>query len=172
VCWCCELHANIEQLLYLTRKHGVKILPRFLCSVENCSRGVGEVVGDASAKSATWMNGAVLIFVETVGKAEELVERGIMVLDTHVPVLLLCAPDVKVTVPLVPPFVRDSYIEGELLHYSWVVYLLKKLFTGFKSPLQKHVLSHRRQCFMLLNNRRKDLNLVLRVNTDGFDYLF
>ena len=47
----------------LSRMHGFKISPNALCSLEDCSLAVGEVVGYSSIMSASRMNGAVVIFV-------------------------------------------------------------------------------------------------------------
>jgi len=80
-------HAAMESLDHLTPKHGVRISPSGPCSVEDVCLAVGDVVGDLDVKSASWMDGAIVVFVATVAKAEELVARGIVVSGTHVPVL-------------------------------------------------------------------------------------
>ncbi len=47
-------------------------------SVEKCCLAVGEVVGHESILSASKMNNAIVIFLSTVEKANELVEAGIV----------------------------------------------------------------------------------------------
>ncbi|KAF7659083.1 hypothetical protein LDENG_00003500 [Lucifuga dentata] len=48
---------------------------------------------------------------------------------------------------------------------------MKKVLSGCKSPLLKHVVSHHRQVYMILNNRQADLNLKFHVRVDDFDYI-
>jgi len=40
---------------------------------------------------------------------------------------------------------------------------------GFKDHLLKHVVSHRRYVYMVLNNRIEELNLCIRVRVDSSD---
>ena len=47
---------------------------------------------------------------------------------------------------------------------------MKKILSGFKSPLMKHV-SHRRHIYMILNNREAELNLRFHVKVDDYDYV-
>ncbi|XP_068448193.1 uncharacterized protein [Clinocottus analis] len=161
----------MEQLHKLTRKHGVKIAPCFPCSVEDCSLAVGKLVGYSSVKSAARVNRAVVIFLESVQKVNTVVQEGIVVFDTHVPVFPLSTPAVRVVVSNVPPFMKDDMITGELSRHGRVVSPVKKLSSGCKSPLLKHVVSHRRQLFMILNNRNEELNLVFKLREEGFDYV-
>ncbi len=61
----------------LTRHHAVKVASAV--SVEDCCLAIGEAVGHGSILSASKMNNAVVIFLNTVDKANELVEQGIVV---------------------------------------------------------------------------------------------
>ncbi|KAM6901454.1 uncharacterized protein PEZ65_019563 [Lycodopsis pacificus] len=81
---------------------------------------------------------------ESIQKANTVVESGIVVFDTLVPVLPLSTPAVKVTVSNVPPFIRDEAITREL---------------------------SRRQLFMVLNNRNEELNVVFKLRVEEFDYV-
>ncbi len=58
-------------------------------SVEKCCLAVGEVVGHESILSASKMNNAIVIFLSTVERANELVEAGIVVDELFTPVLPL-----------------------------------------------------------------------------------
>ena len=69
-------------LTKLTRRHGFKVMPTAPCSVEECSLAVAEIVGYDSVKSAARMNGGIVIFVDTVEKANTIVEGGIVLNDT------------------------------------------------------------------------------------------
>lgn len=43
---------------------------------------------------------------------------------------------------------------------------VRKVPTGFKSPLLRHAVSHKRQPLMVLNSRTQELNLVFRVEVE------
>lgn len=58
----------------------------------------------------------------------------------------------------------------ELSRYGQIVYPIKKIPLGCKSPLVKHLVSFRRQVFMILKNGEDELDLVLKFKAEGFDY--
>ncbi|KAM9738114.1 uncharacterized protein ACNS7B_013564 [Menidia menidia] len=155
----------------LTRKNGIKVGAGSPCSVEEVCLAVGEVIGHGSIRSAARMNGAVVCFVEKVEQAQQLVEVGVSVGDLFLQVSPLILPAAKVTLSNVPPFISDEFLIKELSRHGKVVSPLKKVPTGCKSPLLKHVVSHRRQLFMILNRKDEELNLRFRVRIDEFDYV-
>uniref|UniRef100_G3NB31 CCHC-type domain-containing protein n=1 Tax=Gasterosteus aculeatus TaxID=69293 RepID=G3NB31_GASAC len=114
--------------------------------------------------SAAWMKRAVVIFVDSVEKAREVVASGVVIRGAHVPVFPLA-----VTVANVPPFVPDGVLLEELVKHGKVVSPLKNLSSGCKSPLMRHVVSHRRQLHMVLT-KPQALDLVIKVRIEGFDY--
>ena len=154
----------------LSRKHGVKISTSFSVSVEECSLAVAEVVGHSSVRSAARMNGAVVIFVDSVAKANKVVESGIVVKDSFVSVAPLTAPAARVTISNIPPFIGDEALARELSRHGKIVSAIRKLPSGCKSPLLRHVVSHRRQVHMILNNKDCDLSLVFKFKVDDFEY--
>ncbi|KAL6113787.1 uncharacterized protein ACO6RY_04695 [Pungitius sinensis] len=154
----------------LTRKHGLKLAPCFACSVEDCGLAVGGLVGHGSVKSAARMNHAVVIFVDSVEKARKVVASGVVVRGTLVPELPLAEPAVRVTVSNVPPFVPDDALLGELVKHGTVVSQMRKVSSGCRSPLLRHVVSHRRQLHMVLA-KTQALNLVIKVRIEGFEYV-
>lgn len=72
---------------------------------------VCELVGYSSVKSASWINNAVLIFLDSVDKVYEVVENGIAIKDTLISLLSLLNPVRKVTISNVPPFIRNNLLE-------------------------------------------------------------
>lgn len=48
---------------------------------------------------------------------------------------------------------------------------MRMVLLGCKSPKLKHVVSHRRQVFMVLKDSTEDLNLSLSFKLDGFNYM-
>lgn len=152
----------------LTRRHGVKV--QCSLSVEECSLAIGNVVGHEFIKSASRMNNAIVVFLDTVEKAREVIASGIVVNDTLTPVLPLSSPATKVIISNVPPFISDSVIESNLTRYGRLVSSIRKIPLGCKSPLLKHVVSFRRQVFMVLNEDSEDLDLTMKIKVSGFDY--
>jgi len=161
----------MEDLGFLTRAHGVKVAPCFPCSEEEEVRlAVGDVVGDDSVKSAARINGAVVLFLDRVEKVNAVVVSGIVVRGTFVPVVPLAAPAVRVTIANVPPFIKEEVLMKELVKHGKVVSWLKMILSGWKSPQMRHMWSHRRHLFMILNNRSGELCLRVYIKVAGHDY--
>ena len=143
----------------------------FPCSVESIGLAVGEKVGHSSVVSAARMNSAVVVFLDRVEKVKSVVETGITVNGCYIQVLPLSQPSTRVVLSNVPPFITDEFLSRELSRQGKVASPIRKLLSGCKSPLLKHVVSHRRQLYMILNNRNEDLNLCFHVKVDDYDYV-
>ncbi len=152
----------------LTRRHGVKVASAI--SVEKCCLAVGEVVGHESILSASKMNNAIVIFLSTVEKANELVEAGIVVDELFTPVLPLSTPSKKVTLSNVPPFLSDEILAKTLSRYGKLVSPIKKIPIRSESSLLKHVVSFRRFVYMVMNDDA-DLDVSLHFRADEYDYI-
>lgn len=152
----------------LTRRHGVKV--QCSLSVEDCSLAIGEVVGHEHIKSASRMNNAIVVFLGSVDKAREIISSGIVVNDTLTPVLPLSTPATKVIISNVPPFISDDMIESHLMRYGRIVSPMRKISLGCKSPLLKHVVSFRRQVYMVLDQDDGHLDLTMKLKVGGFEY--
>ena len=168
-CSAAALHASME-FVKLTRRHGVKIASKFKFSVEECSLAVGKVVGNSSVKSAARMNSAIVIFVDSIDKANTLVENGVVIKNTFVPITPLATSAKKVIISNVPPFIRDEVLARELSRHGKIMSPIKKVHSGCKAPELKHVVSHRRQLHMILNNN-EEMNLAFKLKVDDFDYV-
>lgn len=103
--------AGFEQL---TRRHGLKVPVGAECSVEDTVLAVGEVVGHESIRSASRMNGAVVLFLNKVEKVNDIVESGIVINDRFVKIFPLVNPARKVLLSNVPPFISDEALQREL----------------------------------------------------------
>lgn len=160
---------GMESFEKLTRRHAVKIASN--ASVEVCSLAAGEVVGHDNILSAARMNNAIVLFLDTVELANELVERGLVVDGIFTAVLPLSTPSKKVTLSNVPPFIKDEVLAEILTRYGKLVSSIKKIPIGSKSPLLKHVVSFRRSVFMILKDNKDDLDLTLNVKVDNFSYV-
>ena len=154
----------------LTRRHAIKLAPAVRCSVEECSLAVGEVVGYGSIKSASRMNNSVVVFLDSVDKVNRVVESGVVIQDTFTPVFSLVNLAKKVIISNVPPFIRNEVLAKELSRHGQLVSPIKLIPLGCKSPQLKHVMSFRRQVFMILNRNEEDLHLTFKFKVDDFDY--
>ncbi len=139
-------------------------------SVEKCCLTVGEVVGHESILSASKMNNAIVIFLSTVERANELVEAGIVVDELFTPVLPLSTPSKKVTFSNVPPFLSDEILAKALSRYGKLVSLIKKIPISSESPLLKHVVLFRCFVYMIMNDDA-DLDVSLHFRADEYDYI-
>jgi len=152
----------------LTRRHGIKLLCNF--SVEECALAVGNVVGYNAIVSASKMNNAVVLFLNAIEKVNELVQTGVVINDALTLVLPLSSPSRKIIVSNVPPFVSDASIAKELSFFGKIVSPIRKIAFSCKSPLLKHVVSFRRQVYMVLKNNADELNLSFNVKVEDFNY--
>ncbi len=103
-------------------------------------------------------------------KANELVERGLVINDAFTVVLPLSMPSKRVTLSNVPPFVKDDFLVNMLSRYGKLVSPIKKTSLGNVSPLLKHVVSFRRYAYMVVKDNA-DLEVSFNFRVDDFDYM-
>lgn len=154
----------------LTRRHAIRLSPPGGSSVEECSIAVGEIVGFESIKSAARMNSAVVIFLDSVDKANQLLESGVVIQGTFTPVLSLVSPAKKIMISNVPPFLKNEMLEKELGRHGKLVSPIKMIPISSKSPHLKHVMSFRRQVLMIPKKSNEELNLIFKFKVDDFEY--
>jgi len=154
----------------LTRRHAFKLCPTVECSVEDCALAVGGVIGYESIKSASRMNNGVVIFVDSFDKVVTIVEQGVTVNDSLVQAVPLVNPAKKIILSQVPPFISNEMLERELSRHGQLMSPIKTIGLGCKSPHLRHVVSFRRQVFMILKNNNEELNLVFKFRVDDYDY--
>lgn len=158
---------RVQGLCSLTRRHAVKVTSAV--SIEDCCLAVGEVVGHSGVLSASRMNNALVVFLDSVEKANELVERGIVVSGEFVSVLPLSLPAKRVTLSNIPPFVSDEILTQALSRYGKLVSPIKKIPISSESPLLKHIVSFRRFVYMVIPDDA-DLDLSLNFRIEDFSY--
>ena len=105
----------------LTRRHAIKLQPTVQCSVEEAGLAVGEVVGFESVKSASRMNGAIVLFLDSTAKVGEVVERGVVIQDTFTPVSPLSTPATKIPISNARLFIKNEMLAKELSRYGKLV---------------------------------------------------
>ena len=69
------------------------------------------------------MNSAVVIFLDQVGKVNEVIENGITIKGLYVPVLPLSQPATKISLSNVPPFISDDFLKKELFRHGKIISL-------------------------------------------------
>ncbi|KAJ3585232.1 hypothetical protein NHX12_013953 [Muraenolepis orangiensis] len=154
----------------LSRRHAVKLSPAAQVSVEECSLAVGEKVGYKSVKFAAWMNRAVVVFLDSIDKVNSVVESGVAIRDVFTQVMPLFNSVRRVMISNAPPFLSNEALGRELGRYGLLVSPIRMVSLGCKSPHLKHVLSFRRNTFMILKNNEADLDLVMKFKVENFDY--
>lgn len=121
----------------LTRCHAIKVASAV--SIEACCLAVGELVGHSSVLSASRMNNATVVFLDSVDKANGLVEQGIVIDGEFISVLPLSMPAKKLIISNVPHFVSDVILMKALSRYGKLVSPIKKIPISSESPLLKHI---------------------------------
>ncbi|KAJ3582423.1 hypothetical protein NHX12_000629, partial [Muraenolepis orangiensis] len=154
----------------LSRRHAVKLSPDAQVSVEECSLAVGEKVGYKSVKFAARMNRAVVVFLDSIDKVNSVVESGVAIRDVFTQVMPLFNSARRVMISNAPPFLSNEALGMELGRYGLLVSPIRMVSLGCKSPHLKHVLSFRRNTFMILKNNEAVLDLVMKFKVENFDY--
>lgn len=159
---------RVQVLSSLTRRNAVKVAAAV--SVEECCLAIGEVVGHESVLSASRMNSAIVVFLNSVDKVNEVVEHGIVIGGDFVSVLPLSLPAKRVTLSNVPPFVSDEILTQALSRYGKLVSPIKKIPINSESPLLKHIVSFRRFAYMIIQDD-VELDMTLNFRIDNFEYV-
>ena len=121
----------------LTRRHAIKITAK--ASFEECSLAVGEIVGHDKILSTARMNRAVVLFLETVELANDVIEKGVVIDGVFTPVLSLSSPSKKVNISNIPPFIKDEILIESLSRHGKLVSPIRKIAISSSNPLLKHV---------------------------------
>ncbi len=101
-------------------------------------------MGLESILSASRVNGTAVIFLDSVDKANVVVEHRVTVGGEFIPVLPLSLPSKRVTLSNVPPIMSDDILIQALSRYGKLVSPIKKIPISTESPLLKHIVSFRR----------------------------
>ncbi|XP_051775232.1 uncharacterized protein LOC127525935 [Erpetoichthys calabaricus] len=160
--------ANLERL---SRCHGIKFISEEFVPLEAGVLAVGEVIGCENIKSASRMSGSIVAFLSSEDLVPIMVEKGVVINGSFVQVSPLAVPSRRVTISNAPPFLKNETIAKELERHGRLVSKIRYIPLGCKSPDLKHVLSFRRQVYMVLNRMDGDLNVAMKFRVDGFDYV-
>lgn len=117
------------------------------------------------------MNKAVVVFLKNESMACDVIESGLWVRDTFLPVTPLSTPATRVTISNVPPFIDNDVIKRELAHFGKFASAMIMIPLGCKNPALKHVMSFRRQVFMFLNGPTETLDASFHVTHGDGTYM-
>lgn len=79
--------------------------------VEEAALAVRDIVGNESLKSASRINEAIIIFLGSMSKMRELMEKGVVIEDTFNTVSPLTNLATNV-ISNVPPFIRNDWTQN------------------------------------------------------------
>lgn len=164
------MSADSDGFATLTARNGCKCIPDDSITVEDCLTAVSSEIGARNILSASRMNKAVVVFLKEESMVHHLVEVGLSVGDVFLPVLPLSSPSKKVTLSNVPPFISNDSLERLLGRYGKILMPIKMIPLGVKNPNLKHVMSFRRQTFMILNAEFQNLDVSVKLTLSGKDY--
>lgn len=164
------MSADSDGFATLTARNGCKCIPDDSITVEDCLTAVSSEIGARNILSASRMNKAVVVFLKEESMVHHLVEVGLSVGDVFLPVLPLSSPSKKVTLSNVPPFISNESLERLLGRYGKILMPIKMIPLGVKNPNLKHVMSFRRQTFMILNAEFQNLDVSVKLALSGKDY--
>ena len=155
----------------LSRKNGVRVIPSFSCTDEKVAQAVATSLNSPLAvKSVGRMTNSVVVFVDTVEGANQLIENGVEIDGKFVKVLPLATPSKKITLSNVPPFITDEALVQKLSCYGKVVGDIMKVNRNFNTTELKHCVSYKRTVFMNLDQRSGDFSASFKLVVDGYDY--
>lgn len=164
------MSADSDGFATLTARNGCKCVPDGSISVEDCLTAISSEIGARNILSASRMNKAFVVFLKEESMVHHLVEVGLSVGDAFLPVLPLSSPSKKVILSNVPPFISNDSLERLLGRYGKILMPIKMIPLGVKNPDLKHVMSFRRQTFMILNVEFQNLDVSVKLTLEGKDY--
>ncbi|KAI4874456.1 hypothetical protein NFI96_004291 [Prochilodus magdalenae] len=113
---------------------------------------------------------AVVLFLNTVERANDLVQTSIVLQDQLTPVHPLSTPAKKVILSNIPPFIKDEHLTRECFRFRKLVSPIRKIPLGCKSPLVRHLVSFRKVVYMVLKDGADAMDVTFKLRVDGFDY--
>nr|P14380.1 RecName: Full=Transposon TX1 uncharacterized 82 kDa protein; AltName: Full=ORF 1 [Xenopus laevis]AAA49975.1 ORF1 [Xenopus laevis] len=162
-----QVTAGVEKL---TRKHGVRCLMSSTHGIEAYIKAAAEVVGHSAVVAASKMYGKAIIFARTLTAVHTLVQRGITVGGSYVPVEPLEGLGTRVVLSNVPPFLQDHLLYPHLQALGELKSNMSRIPLGCKESRLRHVLSFKRQVQLLLPRGQDTIEGSFGVPFEGVLY--
>lgn len=153
----------------LSLRHGVRCVPDAGATVEDVLMAIGEQTGFENIVSASKMNKAVVIFLKDQSFVSKLIVSGVWVSGAFVTVSPLVSQSTRVNISNCPPYIPNACIENELQRFGKIVSEMTLTPLRCKNEALKHVLSFRRQLFMVLESPTLDISF--RVKHEDKSYM-
>lgn len=150
-------------------RHGVRCVPDASVTVEDVLVAIGEQIGFKNIVSASRMNKAVVVFLKDQSFVSKIIVSGVWVSGAFVIVSPLVSQSSRVNISNCPPYIPNTCIENELQRFGKIVSGMTLIPLGCKTETLKHVLSFRRQCFMVLESPTLDISF--RVKHEDKSYM-
>ncbi|XP_078471539.1 uncharacterized protein LOC144733488 [Lampetra planeri] len=130
------------------------------------------IVPGGSIRYASKVSGRVVFFMESEKVANAAMEKGLTVGDWHLTLEPMSSPSVRVIVSNVPPYIPDKDIQDHLAKLGTLTSNLQRVPLGLKNPALRHVLSFRRQVYMLVPNGQLEEGSFVVMNGGRAHRLF
>lgn len=153
----------------LSLRHGVRCVPDAGVTVEDVLLAIGEQIGFDNIVSASRMNKAVVVFLKDQSFVSKLIVSGVWVSGAFVIISPLVSQSTRVNISNCPPYIPNACIENELQRFGKIVSGITLIPLGCKKEALKHVLSFRRQLFMVLESPTLDISF--RVKHEDKSYM-
>jgi len=157
----------------LTRKNALICVPPNGVLTEEIVLAVGDVIGIEHVRAASRMNQKVVVFVSDVRLVHDVVSSGLTTHSGHfVMASPMDVPAIKIIVSNVPPFVSNQQLVSVLSRYGKIVSKISMIPLGCRHDKAKHVMSFRRQLYMVLPDRGEETSLKVsfKIKIDNYDY--
>ena len=168
-----DTRTRFEAFDNLTRKHALVCVPPEGIATEDIVLSVGKIIGNQNVRAASKMNKKIVVFVSDEKFVHDVVSSG---LTTETGLFILASPmdtpSMRIVISNVPPFITNDKLMCILSRYGTVVSKISMIPLRARDERIKHVMSFRRQVYMILPDRGDDtgLNISFKVTLNKYEY--
>lgn len=157
-------HTDFESMRRLTTRNAVRFNSVDGYTVQEISIGVADIIGAESIVSVSRANRGIIMYLDSIDKVAELCSSGITVDNEFIQVEQLVKPAKRVIISGIEPFIPNECLTPHLEVLGRVLpNSLRYISASIKTPRLSHVLSHRREVLILLNDTNADVNGSIEI---------
>ena len=161
----------INKIRSLGVKNAIKFDIDNTHSIDTISSAIADQIGPNQLASINRTYGYVKCYIFSTEAIEFLVSNGINVDGNFYFAEPFVKPATKVVISNVEPFIPHERLFEKLVQYGKPIPgSMHYINASIKHEALKHVLSHRRQVYMVLHNEYKDFNGPLIISFENRDY--
>ena len=157
---------TINELNKIDVRHAIEISSIDGVPVYDFSKAVADVVGPRAVKYAGRQSGKVILYLSDSSFVDQISTTGITVGSIYRDVTPVVTPIRKVLISNINPEVPDRVIMPFLERHGNVVKPPTRLSAGYPAP-QRHVLSFRRQCGIIMTDNEQQIDEDHRFEYGG-----